>query len=141
MSVFLTVPDFDQFIYCLCLCLHLTCQTILTYVSILSIIFPIPEILDFNRFPIYFFKFQEENTIIFILISHITNIYVYTSLLIPTCKLIHGPNNGIFDQKKVAYLIAFQSLKICSTYLPSCLFLNSNIICVKMLLEFSSELH
>ena len=92
--------DFDQFIYCLCLCLHLTCQTILKYVSILSIIFPIPEILDFNRFPIYFFKFQEGYTIIFILISHITNIYVYTPLLIPTCKLIHDPNNGIFDRKK-----------------------------------------
>ena len=47
----------------------------------------------------------------------------------------------ILIQKKVAYVIAFQSLKIYSTYLPSCLFLNSNIICVKMLLEFSFELH
>ena len=94
----------------------------------LSIIFVIPEILYFNRFPIYFFQFQEGYTIIFNLLSHITNIYLYISLLIPTWKLIHDPNNGIFDPKKVAYLTTFKSLKICSTNLPSCLFLNSNII-------------
>ena len=130
------MSEIDQFFYSLYFCLHFTCQTILTYVSMLSIIFVIPEILDFNRFPIYFFQFQEGYTIIFNLLSHITNIHLYTSPLIPTCKLIHDPNNGTLIQNKVAYLIAFQSLKIYSTYLPSYLFLNSNIICVKMLFEF-----
>ena len=94
------MSELHQFFYCLCLCLHFTCQTILTYVSMLSIIFIIPELFDFNRFPIYFFKFPEGYTIHFISNFHIINIYVYTSLLIPTCKLIHDPNNGILDLNK-----------------------------------------
>ena len=135
------MSELNQFLSCLCLCLHFTYQTILTHVSIVSINFLISELLDFYKFPIYFFDFPDGYTIHFIFNFHITNIYVYTSLLIPTCKLIHDPNNGNFDPEKVAYLIAFQSLKIYSTYLPSCLFLNSNIICVQMLLEFTSKLH
>ena len=83
-----------------CLCLHFTCQTILTYVSMLSIIFLISEFLDFNRFPIYFFEFPDGYTIHFIFNFQVTNIYVYTSLLIPTCKLIHDPNNVNFDPEK-----------------------------------------
>ena len=66
----------------------------------LSIIFLISEFLDFNRFPIYFFEFPDGYMIHLIFNFQVTNIYIYTSLLIPTCKLIHDPNNVNFDPEK-----------------------------------------
>ena len=94
------MSELNQLFSCVCLCLHFTCQTILTYVSMLSIFFLISELLGFNRLAIYFFEFPDGYTIHFIFYFHIRNIYVYTSLLIPTCKLIHDPNNGNFDAEK-----------------------------------------
>ena len=102
------MSELYQFFSCFGLCLHFTCQTILTYVSMLSIIFLISEFFDFNRFPIYFFEFPDGYTIHFIFNFQVTNIYVYTSLLIQTCKLIHDPNNVNFDPEKsgICYCIS-----------------------------------
>ena len=140
VSFFWIVSELYQFFSCFGLCLHFTRQTILTYVSMLSIIFLISEFLDFNRFPINFFEFPDRYTMHFIFNFQVTNIYVYTSLLIPTCKLIHDPNNVNFDPEKSGIHYCISVTKYIINIPSSCLFLNSNIICVQMLLEFTSKL-
>ena len=89
------------------------CQYVIYYFSNI-------RILDFNRFPIYFFEFPDGYTIHFIFNFQVTNIYVYTSLLIPTCKLIHDPNNVNFDPEKSG--------------IPYCISVTKNIINIPSIL-------